>query len=146
MSSIRALPLNCSPATLKHNYIHDYDTCRPRCANTWASARNVLDTFTRSPVALSPPAHLKPTLRLTCPTCVSLLACVEASPLSPAYTAHLGPLPCITPYRVDGVSLSPRRNLSILTRPLQPPCAIYRRVYVCGSVVFRVRGQSDLAP
>ncbi len=30
--------------------------------------------------------------------------------------------------------------------PLQPPCAIYRRVYVCGSVVFRVRGQSGLAP
>ena len=106
MSSIRALPLNCSLATLKYNYVHDYDTCRPRCANTWASARNVLDTFTRSPVALSPPAHLKPTLRLTCPTCVSLLACVEASPLSPAYAAHLGPLPCITPYRVDGASLS----------------------------------------
>jgi hypothetical protein len=113
-------PRNCSMATPKHNYVR-CDTCRSRCANTWPSLRMSL---TRSHVPQLP-FLLLPTLTLPCgphaPRAriapvpgktrtvltpsdiqyhVSLQACVRASPLSPAYAAHSGPLPDLTNFIV----------------------------------------------
>jgi hypothetical protein len=109
LSSIRALLRNCSLATPKHNYVH-YDTCRSRCANTWASPR-MTPTHSHVPQL---PFLLLPTLTLPCGLhspragitpvpgktrtvlAPSAIPCLTANlppglSLSSAYTAHLGP-------------------------------------------------------
>ncbi|KAN0103632.1 hypothetical protein V8E52_011770 [Russula decolorans] len=167
MSSIRALPHNCSLTTPKHNYVHHYDTCRSRYANNWSITSNVFDPFTRSPAALSPPVHLNPTLRLTCPTCGHSACsrqntnCFDPIRHTMSYCEPASkPLPCRPPtlptwaHFQASQTLSYGRGVAIPLAatevfplvPSQPSCATYRRVYVCGSVVFRVHGQSGLAP
>ena len=168
MSSIKALPRNCSLATPKHNYVYDHDTCRSRCANNWSITSNVFDPSKRSPAALSPPAHLNPTLQLICPTCGhstcsrphtncldpishTMSHCEPASkplPYRPPFRCLLGPTsrPHKTLSYGRGVAIPLTATEVFPLAPSQLPCATYRRVYVCGSVVFRVRGQSGPAP
>ena len=112
-------PHNCSLATPKHNYVRHYDTCRSRCANNWSITSNVFDRFTRSPAALSPPGHLNPTLRLTCPTC-------GHSACSRQNTNCLDPIRHTTSYCSLRPSISPVVCLRCPLGPTSRPLKLYR--------------------
>ncbi|KAF8497942.1 hypothetical protein F5888DRAFT_265459 [Russula emetica] len=97
MSSISSLPRNCSLATPKHNYVH-YDTS-----------------------ALSPPAHLNPTLWLTCPTC-GHSTCSKQNTTRIILTPS--DIPCLTASLRP--SLSPVVRLRCTLGPTSRPHKLYR--------------------
>jgi hypothetical protein len=162
ISSIRALPHKCSLATPNITMSNKTHVGQGAPTPGHHLECRTFDPFTRSPVALSPPAHLNPTLRLTCPTCGhntcsrqnmncldpvrhTMSHCESASKPLPVVRPTLGPIPGLT-NSIVWASLSHSPQLKYSHWSMQPPCATCRRVHVCGSVVFCVRGQSGLAP
>jgi hypothetical protein len=118
MSSIRALPRNCSLATPKHSYVH-YDTCRSRCANIWASPQ-MSPTHSHVPEL---PFLLLPTLTLPCG---SHAPRASIAPVPGKTRTVLTPsaIPCLT--ASPPPSLSPVVRLCCLLGPTSRPHKLYR--------------------